>query len=117
MPVFTCYKSLFLPIAFILAIVSISTAANAGIVTSSDIVEAEKSVLDREQIRELLTRDDVKKALAEQGVDPVAAQRRVESMTTAEVQMLAAQMDQLPAGAGLSTIELLLIIIIIILLV
>jgi len=117
MPVLSRFKSLFLLLVFILPTIGISTSANAGIVTSTEIVDAEQLVLEREQIRELLAREDVQQALSTQGVDINAAKQRVDSMTTAEVKMLAAKMDQLPAGAGLSTIELLLIIIIIILLV
>ena len=117
MPVLSRLNMLFLLFVFTVPIFGVSTSAHAGIVTSSQIVDAEQMALEREQIRDLLTREDVQQALAAQGVDVNAAKQRVDSMTNAEVQMLAAKMDQLPAGAGLSTIELLLIIIIIILLI
>ena len=59
----------------------------------------------------------MQQALTARGVDVAAAQQRVASLSDAEVQALAANIDQLPAGGRLSTVQLLLIIIIIILLV
>ncbi len=73
--------------------------------------------VDRVQLATMLEREDVQQQLVEMGVDPADALARVEQMTDKEVVELRGQIAQLPAGAGVSTIELLLIIILIILIV
>jgi len=88
----------------------------AGIVSTTDIVEIKQVQLEREYLIETLAREDVKIMLKVEGIDGAAAEERVASMTNIEVQTLAAKMDQLPVGEGLSTMEWLLVIIIIILL-
>lgn len=70
---------------------------------------------DRAQLITLLQREDVQQQLINMGVDPVASLRRVDQMTDQEIVSLNGQIANLPAGAGLSTIDLLLIIIVIIL--
>ena len=50
------------------------------------------------------------------GVEPALARERVAALTDAEVNEVAGKMAELPAGAGISTMNLLLIIIILILL-
>ncbi len=70
---------------------------------------------DRIQLVTMLEREDVQQQLVEMGVDPTDALARVEQMTDKEVVELNGQIAQLPAGAGVSTIELLLIIILLIL--
>jgi len=90
--------------------------SHAGIVSTTDIVEVKQTQIDREYLIETLAREDVQLLLEMEGVDATDAKDRVASMTNSEVQLLAAKMDQLPVGAGLSTLEWLLVIIIIILL-
>jgi hypothetical protein len=70
----------------------------------------------RTQLVNMLEREDVQHQLIELGVDPVAALDRVNQMSDEEVAQLNGQIENLPAGAGLSTVDLLLIIIIILLL-
>jgi hypothetical protein len=45
-----------------------------------------------------LARADVRAALAAQGLDPEEAQARIASLTDAEIQQIASQLDHLPAG-------------------
>ena len=54
--------------------------------------------------------------LIERGVDSAEAELRVAQMTDAQVLALQGEIDALPAGAGISTTNLLLIIIVLILL-
>lgn len=74
--------------------------ANAGILSSSDIVTAEQIQLDRAQLKSLFARADVQDKLIAMGVDVAAAQARVDSMSEQEIQQMAASMDEMPAGAG-----------------
>jgi len=73
--------------------------------------------VERAQFVTMLEREDVKQQLIEMGVDPADALERVSQMTDQEVAELNGKIAQLPAGAGVSTVELLLIIILIILIV
>ncbi len=75
-------------------------------------VEAERARVDA-----FLARADVQRELVAFGVSPADAASRAASLTEAELQAVSSRIDSLPAGAGVSTLELLLIIIIIILLV
>lgn len=72
---------------------------------------------DREQLITLLEGEQVQQQLVEMGVDPQDAMARVQGMSAEELAQLNGQLAELPAGAGLSTVELILIIILIILLV
>ena len=71
----------------------------------------------RASVDAFLAREDVQRQLEALGVSQADAANRVAGLTEAELRALSARIDSLPAGAGISTIELLLIIIIIILLV
>ncbi|MDY0007918.1 MAG: PA2779 family protein [Spongiibacteraceae bacterium] len=58
----------------------------------------------RQQLRDLLGREDVAALLQEQGLDRATALARVEALTDAEVNQLAQHLDQLPAGGDFLTL-------------
>ena len=89
------------------------TSTHAAMVGTDEIV----SDSTRTQLQENLQRKEVQLKLIEMGVDPEAALRRAENLTDQEIADISGKLNELPAGAGLSNVELLLIIIIIILLV
>lgn len=86
--------------------------AQAAIVGNSDVL------LDSERTRltNLLAREDVQQQLIAHGVDPEESLARVNQLTPEEVTQLNGHIDELIAGAGVSTVELLLIIIVLVLL-
>lgn len=86
-------------------------SAQAAMVGTSEIVRQ----LDRTQIVGVLERTDVQQQLTAMGVDPVAALARVNQMTDQELAQLNGHLSELNAGAGVSTVQLLLIIILVIL--
>jgi hypothetical protein len=57
-----------------------------------------KQALD--QINNLLLREDVQSALKAQGIDPLEAKARIDSLSDAEVVRIADQIDKLPAGGN-----------------
>jgi TolA-binding protein len=61
-------------------------------------------------------RQQVELELIELGVDPAEASERVSQMTDQQISSLQGKIAELPAGAAVSTIELLLIILLVILL-
>lgn len=73
-------------------------AANAAMVGTEAVVSTAQAQQDRERLAQTLSRADVQQQLVARGVDPAQVQARLESLTDEEVQTLAANMDQLPAG-------------------
>lgn len=72
----------------------------AGMVGTDQVVAAAQAQGARDQLRDVLSRSEVRNALQSYGISPSAAQARVSAMTDAEVASLAGQIDSLPAGAG-----------------
>jgi hypothetical protein len=75
-------------------------AAHAGMIGTEAVVNAAQVQQDRERLHSALSRDDVQAQLLARGVDPAQVQARVDSLTDEEMQTLATEMDQLPAGGS-----------------
>ncbi len=75
-------------------------AAQAGMISTQAIVDRQLADEQRARLHALLERDDVRDRLIGWGVDPQQAQQRVDSLSPAELNELAARMDEMPAGAG-----------------
>ncbi len=88
--------------------------AHAAMVGTAELLT---TTPDPTQLINALQNQRVQQQLIELGVDPVAAIDRVNQMTEVEIARMQGKIDQLPAGAGLSTVELLLIILLIVLLI
>jgi hypothetical protein len=82
--------------------------AYAGMIRTDD--------LERERVKALLERSEVRAELEKHGVLAHEAAARVDAMTPAEVQQLAGRIDALAAG-GQSTQNLLLVIILVLLII
>jgi len=93
-------------LAVVLFAMGIQTAV-AGIVTTTEIVDARYIQQERERIQGWMARDDVREQLTSLGVDADDARARVDNMTNEEVLLMAAHMDEMPVGSG--TGELLII--------
>jgi len=74
--------------------------AVGAIVTSGDMIAAQQSQFDRNELKALMAREDVRDQLVDLGVDVDAALARVDSMTDIEVQQLSANMSEMPAASG-----------------
>lgn len=92
--------------------VSISSAFAAMVPTAQLTAEPERAQL----AQSLDQREHVKQQLIESGVAPIEATKRVNQMTDQQISTLQGKIAELPAGAGVSTTNLLLIIIVLILL-
>jgi len=73
-------------------------AAHAGMIGTEAVINAAQTQQYRERLHNALNRDDVKAQLLARGVDPAQVQARVDSLTNEEMQTVATNMDQLPAG-------------------
>lgn len=72
--------------------------AQAGMVTTDQVLDAAAVTQTREKVVEFLAREDVRQQMEMLGIDPDDASVRASSMTDAEVMQIAGQLDQLPAG-------------------
>ena len=88
-------------------------AAHAGMIGTEAVINATQAQQDRERLRQVLNRDDVKTQLIARGVDPSQIQARVDSLTDQEVQSLSGKIDQLPAGGD--ALDLLVLVFIVLL--
>ena len=74
--------------------------AQAALVTTEEVATTETVALQRAQVNQFLAREDVRRALVEQGVSEQAVQARVQAMTDAEIAELAGRVEHAPAGGN-----------------
>lgn len=94
--------------------VSVQPLVNASIVSTTELVSAQQSHLDRSTLLKSLERKDVQAVLINKGVDLVKAKMRVAAMTDEEIRTLNGKIDELPAGGNVvGTIGFILVILLI----
>ncbi len=87
------------PMAAVMFVMSVPIGvANAGLISTEQVVEREAAAQDRARIFDFLARQDVRAQLTEFGVDPAMAEARVAGLSDAEIRSVAGRIDQLPAG-------------------
>lgn len=91
--------SLFLVFTFMLLDFSVQTA-KAQMIDTSAVVAAQQEEVSRARVASFLNREDVKQVMVQHGVDAAEAQKRVASLSDAELAKISQAMDQLPAGGG-----------------
>ncbi len=70
----------------------------AAMVKTETVLAGEKTLIARQKVRAFFDRKDVQAALTAQGVTPLEAKARVDSLSDVEIKQIAAKIDQLPAG-------------------
>ena len=93
---------------FMLVISGPVQSASAAMIPTETVLESSQGQEARTRIKQLLVREDVRQALIKQGVDPLEADARIDSLSDAEAMAVADRLDQLPAGSG--ALEVLLIV-------
>jgi len=74
--------------------------AHAAMVSTAEILKQSERNLDRERLRMLLDRSEVRAQLEAWGVNSEEAKARVDSLTDQEIAEMTAQIDQMPAGGS-----------------
>ena len=93
-------------------------AAFAALVETETMLDMSRGQEARETLKQFMARKDVRSAIVAQGVDPLEADARLNSLTDAEVIQLADQIDQLPAGGDvLGLLVTVLVVVILVLLI
>lgn len=98
-------------IAFIT--VSVQMPVMAGIVDNSQLSAQSELQMQRDELRSILSRDDVRNTLLNYGVSNADIDQRINNMTPGELSQIQGQLASLPAGgdAGSAIITILLILI------
>lgn len=89
--------SFFLIFSFLLLDFSVQTA-KAQMIGTSTVIAAQQQEANRERVTAFLRRDDVQQVMVQHGVSTVEAQKRVASLSDAELTKISRAMEQLPAG-------------------
>lgn len=82
--------------------------AQAGIVSTDAYVRQEQVESKRAEISAMLQREDLRERMVEMGVDPATVGERVAALSDAEVMQMSERMEEMPAGAGV--LEVLLVV-------
>lgn len=90
-------------------------AVRAEPVSTDEVAAGQAAASDREKVRAFIDRAGVQEKLKTMGVEGIWAKHRVDAMTDQEVAMLAQKIDSLPAGAALSSNDLIIILLVAIL--
>ena len=106
-------------LALMLAVQWLAPApAGAAMVTTDEVVGAAAAPGDdRARIKSLLAREELRGELEALGILPDEALARIDSLSDAEIAMIAGKLDALPAGeGGVGLVVLLLLVILLIIL-
>jgi len=106
-------RAIALMISLLLLSTSITTA-QAAMLTNQQLFAQSELQEQRQQLRDSLARDEIRQQLEQLGVDQTQLDQRIDHLTLSEIQQLNGQMEQLPAGAGVVSLLVLLFIIFII---
>lgn len=78
----------------------VTLPVQAAMVTTPDLLQSQQAQQERQQLADLLNREDVQQQLLDYGVAPETVKDRVSKMTDAEVAQLNQQIADMPAGSG-----------------
>ena len=96
---FAKYICYFVTMTMLLMSMPVQTVQAAMVKTETMLtLSTAKNV--RENLNQFLKREDVKAIMMVQGISPVEATARVDSLSDAEIMQIADKMDQLPAGGS-----------------
>jgi hypothetical protein len=76
-------------------------SAYAGVITTQQYISAVDRDAARKRIDAVLAREEVRSRLEQYGVDALAAEERIAALTDQELELLATELENLPAGGDL----------------
>ena len=97
-----------------LALFAYMPMANAAMLGTPQVLQEQEQQLDRQQLRAMLDDQQVQQKLADLGVDRAQVEKRIDSLTPAELAQFNQQLSEEPAGAGVVGIIVLFLVIFII---
>jgi len=93
------FISLFMATMMLLIAVPYQPLLAAMVPTEATIYQI-KAQDARDHLKTLISRNDIKKSLISQGIDPDEAKARIDSLSDSEVIKVADKIEQIPAGGG-----------------
>lgn len=114
-------RKIFKPVGLILAICMLwlsgpCQSLSAAMIGTETVIGSDREQDAREYLITFLARDDVRAALVSRGIDPLEAQRRIDSLTDEEARWVADQLEQMPAGGGFFTTMLIVVFLVFVIL-
>ena len=92
-------------------------AAFAALVQTETMLDMSRGQEARETLKQFMALEDVRTTIVSQGIDPLEADARLNSLSDAEVIQLADQINQLPAGGDVLGLAIAVLVIVILVLV
>jgi len=110
------------PVAILMVILTLLLsvpyqAAFAALVDTETMLDMSRGQEARETLKHFMALEDVRTTIISQGIDPLEADARLNSLSDAEVIQLADQIDQLPAGGDVLGLAIAVLVIVILVLV
>jgi hypothetical protein len=93
------FISLFMATMMLLIAIPYQPLLAAMVPTEATIYQI-KAQDARDYLKTVISKNDIKKSLISQGIDPDEAKARVDSLSDSEVMEVADKIEQLPAGRG-----------------
>jgi uncharacterized small protein (DUF1192 family) len=88
-----------LTVVLSLLVLNVATA-RAGLVSTETAMTASRNADNRAMVIAQLQRDDVRQVLESKGLSVAEVEQRVNALSDAEINRIANQMNDMPAGAG-----------------
>jgi uncharacterized membrane protein len=77
-----------------------SVSAQAGVVSTQQVITENSVAYDKQALEELISSDDMRSKLVDMGVSPDVVEKRINSMTPIELAELNQNLEETPAGQG-----------------
>jgi hypothetical protein len=94
-------NSLVVVLAASMLAASLQQAAYGGVISTQQYLTAVDREATRQRIDAVLAREEVRDRLEQYGVDPAAVDERLAALTDQELQLLATDLENMPAGGSL----------------
>jgi hypothetical protein len=94
-------NSLVAVLAASLLAASLQHGAHAGVISTQQYLTAIDRDATRQRIDSVLAREEVRSRLEHYGVDPTTIDERIAALTDEELQLLATDLETMPAGGNL----------------
>ncbi len=105
---FTRLISAFLAV-FMLMVSACYQSASAAMIATEPLLQTGRHLDARDQLRQLMAREEIQNALIAQGIDPQEARLRVASMADFEIVQIADKIEDLRAGQGVFIFSLIIV--------
>ena len=86
----------------ILSIIFLPISANAGLVKTNEVFAVEQNLANFDTVNTFINNKEVLQKYTEMGINPTVANERINSLTSDEINLLAGEINSLPAGGYIS---------------